>query len=320
MRSILMFLVAFLALCTALPVLGEEKQTTVAVNQWIKLDKARIGPRSDPALVYDPVAKRFLVLGGGMEIRNYNQNPHPYDDLALDESAGQWENLFPAGKNWGPKFGDATPPGFKNEVFDLIDKEGNVRPNLGTYRGVWDYNQYAYDSDRKRGWFYARGHTVSYDPATRTWQDLAPATQPTGGKDKPPLLWGSMCYDPVNKKVLLFGGGNVQTERGDPGTWIYDPATNSWSQVQFKSAALDEPRKQGQRLQIRTKALAEAVRARYFRAELSADKQIHRAEQATRLAADIAALGESLKKAGSSADQQEKQQITWAMPEVETAW
>jgi hypothetical protein len=318
MRSISIFLSAFLALATALRVLGDERPAA-AVNQWAKLDKARIGPRSDPALVYDPTAKRFLVLGGGIEIRNYNQNPHPYDDLAFDESAGQWENLYPSGKNWGPKFGDAAPPGFKNEVFAMVDKEGNIRPNLCTYRGVWYYNQYAYDSASKRVWFYARGHTFSYDPATRTWRDLAPATQPTGGNDKPPLLWGAMCYDPVNKKVLLFGGGNVQTERGDPGTWTYDPASNTWSQLEFKSAALDGPRKQAEGIQTRTKALAEAVRARYFHAELAEHKKVDRAEQAGRLAADVAALSESLKKAESSADKQEKQQIAWAMPDIEVA-
>src|SRR5262245_39790266 len=140
MRAISILLIAFLALSIGIPAFGDDKPITGTANQWVKLDKARIGPRSDPALVYDEVAKRFLVLGGGMEIRNYNANPHPYDDLALDLSARQWENLYPAGKNWGPKFGDTTPPQFKNEVFELTDKDGNVRPNLCTYRGVWYYN------------------------------------------------------------------------------------------------------------------------------------------------------------------------------------
>jgi hypothetical protein len=42
-----------------------------------------------------------------------------------------------------------------------------------------------------------------------------------------------MCYVPPIKKVLLFGGGNVQTERGDPGTWTYDPATNAWEEIKL---------------------------------------------------------------------------------------
>ncbi|HKB37476.1 MAG TPA: kelch repeat-containing protein [Gemmataceae bacterium] len=283
------------------------------------MDKARIGPRGDPALVYDPEGKRFLVLGGGISWPIYARQPHPFDDLALDRQAGQWENLFPPKKKWGPRFGDATPPPFKNEVFALSDKDGNVRPNLSTYRGVYYYNQYAYDSDRKRVYFHARGHTFCYDPAARTWTDLAPSTSPTGGKDKPPLLWGSLCYDPVNRKILLFGGGNVQTERGDPGTWTYDPASNTWSQLHFKSAALEELRKQCKEAHAKTKGLAEAVRARSFHAELPDQKEVNLAKRASQLIVDLATLSKALKKANHQADKQEKLQIAWALPEIDSA-
>src|SRR5262245_17100740 len=289
MRSASTLFTATLLLLAACPVLGDEKQPT-PTNTWVRLNTAKIGPRGDPALVFDAVAERFVLLGGGISWPSDANQPHPFDYWALDRSAGLWENLYPANKKWGPKFGDAKPPGFKNEVFALMDKEGNVRPNLSTYRGVYYYNQYAYDSDTKRVYFHARGHTFSYDPAERTWKDLAPDTSPTGGKDKPPLLWGSMCYDPVNKKVLLFGGGNVLSERGDPGTWTYDPESNTWRQLQFKSPALDGPRKQCEAAHARSKELAEAVRARYFHAELPEQKKINLAEKAKQLAADVAEL------------------------------
>src|SRR5262245_58561846 len=256
MRARGKLLIPFFLLLIAAPAHGDDRKAAPAANTWVRLDKARIGPRGDPALVYDPVGKRFLVLGGGIPWPVYAKQPHPFDDLALDQSAGQWENLYPANKKWGPKFGDCTPPPFNNEVFALSDKEGNVRPNLSTYRGVYYYNQYAFDSDSKRVFFHARGHTFSYDPAARTWKNLTPETSPTGGKDRPPLLWGSLCYDPVNKKVLLFGGGNVLSERGDPGTWSYDPAANTWSQLKFKSAALDTPRTQCETLLARLTAMA----------------------------------------------------------------
>src|SRR5690349_6009408 len=116
-------LFATLLLLAGGPVFADEKQPRPSVNTWVKLDKARIGPRGDPALVFDPVGKRFLILGGGISWPIYARQPHPFDDLALNRSAGQWENLFPANKNWGPKFGDAKPPPFKNEVFALTDKE-----------------------------------------------------------------------------------------------------------------------------------------------------------------------------------------------------
>src|SRR5262245_17936345 len=317
MRPVLTFCYASVLLSAAGPVSGDEKQPTA--NTWVKLDKAQIGPRGDPALIFDPVAKRFLVLGGGIPWPVYAKQPHPFDDLALDQSTGQWENLYPANKKWGAKFGVATPPPFQNEVFALTDKEGNVRPNLSTYRGVYYYNQYAYDSDTKRVYFHARGHTFSYDPAARTWRDLAPDTSPTGGKDKPPLLWGSMCYDPVNKKTLLFGGGNVLSERGDPGTWTYDAGTNIWRQLQFKSEALDGPRKQCEEAQAGSKELAEAVRARYFHAELPEQKKVNLAEKAKELIGDVEALSAALTKAEAKADKHEKRQLARAMPELDTA-
>jgi len=319
MRVSGMSLISILLLPVAVVVFGDEKQETLVANTWVKLENARMGPRGDPALVFDPVAQRFLVLGGGIAWPIYGKQPHPYDDLALDRSAGKWENVFPAGKNWGPRFGDATPPAFKNEVFDLLDTEGNVRPNLSTYRGVYYYNQYAYDSDRKRVYFYARGHTFCYDPKARAWRDLAPATSPTGGPDQPPLLWSSMCYDPVNKQVLLFGGGNALTERGDVGTWAYDPDSNNWSQLEFRSLALDEPRTRCEMLHAQSKVLAEALRARHFHAELPEQQNVNLAEHANRLTAEIALVSAALTKAESLADQHEKRQIAWAQLDLDAA-
>ena len=40
-----------------------------------------------------------------------------------------------------------------------------------------------------------------------------------------------MCYDQHTRQFVLFGGGNVQSERGDPGTWIFTPATNTWERL-----------------------------------------------------------------------------------------
>src|SRR5262249_52426004 len=142
---------------------------------------------------------------------------------------------------------------------------------------------------------------------------------PAGGPDQPPLLWSSMCYDPVNRQVLLFGGGNVLTERGDPGTWAYDPASNVWSQLHFRSVALDGPRQQCEVLQATSKVLAEAVRARHFHAELPGQKPVNLADDARQLIASIALLSAALTKAEGQADQHEKLQIAWARPEVDAA-
>src|SRR5262245_29517439 len=112
------------ALALAGPVMGDEKRPEIGINTWVKLDGARIGPRCDHALLFDPIANRFLLLGGGIAWPIYAKQPHPFDDLAFDRAAGKWENLFPSGMDWGPRYGDANPPPFKDEFFALTDKEG----------------------------------------------------------------------------------------------------------------------------------------------------------------------------------------------------
>jgi hypothetical protein len=199
-------------------------------NTWSKLGDATLaGRRWDVPLGYAPELKRFLVLGGRTSWADYKK-PRPYDELALDLDKGQWENWFPPGKEWGPRVGPCQAPAWKDEHFGFRDTEGNVRPNWTVY-GTFSLGQkYDYDPDTKAFYVYAGGHTFRYDPAARRWADLAPKSHPEaelGGI----LLWSSMCYDRHNKRFVLFGGGNVQGERGDPGTWTYSPADNAWTRL-----------------------------------------------------------------------------------------
>src|SRR5947209_369901 len=90
-------------------------------NAWIRLDKAVIaGRRHDVPLGYSADLKRFLVLGGRTNFDDYKK-PRFYDELALDLKRGEWENWFPPGKNWGPRFGPCQAPGWKNETFGFQD-------------------------------------------------------------------------------------------------------------------------------------------------------------------------------------------------------
>jgi hypothetical protein len=201
-------------------------------NTWVKLEKAVIeGCRWDVPLGYDSAQKHFLILGGRTTWSDYKK-PRSYDVLTLDRKEGRWENTFPPGKDWGPRFGPCEAPAWKNEVFQFTDVKGNVRPNWTVY-GTFSLGQkYDYDPDTKTFVFYAGGHTFRYDPAERAWTDLAPKTHPEwelGGI----LLWSSLCYDRHNKQFVLFGGGNVQSERGDPGTCTYSPAANAWTHLQL---------------------------------------------------------------------------------------
>ena len=286
----------------------------IPANEWTKLDKATVGPRGNPPLVYDSASKRFMVLGGSLAWPDYPK-PHPFDELALDLSAGQWENWMPAGKDWGPPVGDVKAPNWKSESWGLIDRDGLVRPNMTTYRGGFYYNQYAWDPITNRAYFFARGSTFSYDPKSRAWKDHVPTTNPCG-KGGAPLLWGSMCADPVNKTILLFGGGNVMTDRGDPGTWTYDPATNTWSELKFTSAVLDGLSAKCEQHHEAAKRLAEALRARYYRADLPTDRSAKLDEVAVKLALDVAIMTMELAAVATRTDAsaQEKLQIGWVRP------
>jgi hypothetical protein len=204
-----------------------------SANTWTRLEQGDIpGQRWDVPLGYAPELGRFLVLGGRTSWGEYRKEPRPYDQLALDGKEGRWENWFPRGKDWGPRFGPCKAPSWKDERFDLIDAGANVRPNWTVYGTFSLGTKYDYDPDTRTFVFYAGGRTFRYDSGERVWTDLRPKTHPEkelGGV----LLWGSMCYDRHNKRFVLFGGGNVQSERGDPGTWTYTPATNIWEQLKL---------------------------------------------------------------------------------------
>lgn len=204
------------------------------VNTWFRQDQALIGPDRPIAVVWSPEVKRFMSLGW-ISNQYDKRAPYTYDELAFDAASGEWENWYPEGKDWGPKFGLSKTPGWKGERFK--DAEGNIRPNWPDYYWLLGAStNYTYLPDSGLFLFYVDGRTFSYDPVKRVWKDLAPASDPQNSTPlKSRMFWGSICYDAARKQVVLFGGGNTDTERGDPGTWIYSPSTNEWKQLELKS-------------------------------------------------------------------------------------
>ena len=204
-----------------------------APNDWVKLDKAVVaGRRWDVPVGYAPELRRFIILGGRSSFADYRK-PRSFDVLTLQPESNEWENDYPAGKNWGPRVGPCQAPAWNDEKFGFKDIEGNVRPNWTIY-GTFSLGQkYDYDPDTKAFYFYAGGSTFKYEPELRKWTDLQPATHPEkelGGT----LLWSSLVYDRHPKQWVLFGGGNIQSERGDPGTWTYAPAKNRWTPLRLQ--------------------------------------------------------------------------------------
>jgi N-acetylneuraminic acid mutarotase len=68
--------------------------------------------------------------------------------------------------------------------------------------------------------------TWAYDPTTNTWTDLHAAASP------PALISPSMAYDPGLRKIVLFGGsGSHAGVVFQNGTWAYDSAANTWTEL-----------------------------------------------------------------------------------------
>jgi hypothetical protein len=214
-----------LACCNAPPF---ARAADLPANEWVRQNKAMIGPDAPVAVVWSPQIKRFMSLGWISSAYD-RRAPYTYDELAFDPDSGQWENWYPEGKNWGPKFGLCQPPGWK-EKQTFRDVEGNVRPNWPDYYWLLGAaTNFTFLPKAGTYLFYIDGHTFTYDPQRRTWKDLAAKGDPQNSTPlKSQLFWGSICYDEAREQVVLFGGGNADTERGDPGTWIYTPADNTW--------------------------------------------------------------------------------------------
>ena len=65
----------------------------------------------------------------------------------------------------------------------------------------------------------------NYDVPSNTWTLVAPV----GGVKPPARCCTNFAYDSTNNVFLLYGGKNASGVLGD--TWVYDPITNAWSQI-----------------------------------------------------------------------------------------
>ena len=65
--------------------------------------------------------------------------------------------------------------------------------------------------------------TWVFDPSTNKWRDLKLDVEPSARGYSPTV------YDPVNKKIILFGGDHLDHTLAD--TWAYDVASRSWQNM-----------------------------------------------------------------------------------------
>jgi len=212
-------------------------------NRWVELRKDSVGARRGSALRYVPEAQAFF-LWGFMNADPDLLQEHPlmevpeYDVVYFDPAEGLWRNHLPRQRTveWSRKlplsyiprtYAGITTGSERTLLRGPTDEaDGVTRPELNIV-----FDQVTYHPGLRSLVYFTGGLTAAYDVAARRWLDLAPKHSP------PPVVGGSLVYDPVNDEVLLLGGGHV-AERGPEGktvgytgTWVYRNKDNEWRRL-----------------------------------------------------------------------------------------
>lgn len=218
-------------------------QTSLPPSQWVELRKDPASARRGSAIRYASEAKTFFLWGF------MNNNPDllqeqplmeipEYDMVAFDPSEGRWRSHLP--KQMEEEWSRRLPLAYVPRTYSGIttgsertvmrgatdDEEGIPRPDLNIV-----FDQVTYRPADNSLYYFTGGLTAKYDINRRRWSDLRPAHSP------PPVLGGSLAYDPLRDEIILFGGGHVAEQsadgkvRGYTGTWAYQIKANDWQQL-----------------------------------------------------------------------------------------
>ena len=230
---------------------GPQYLPQVPANTWTQVARDDQGARRMCSFRWVEEGGYFLLWGYHGFISEYYGNPEiPYDEnkeydiVAFDPRLGNWQSQFPLEKQ--EEWSRELPPMHECNSYQGITT-GSSRPQLKEREGVLrpdlniTFDQLSYDPPRKRMLYFTGGRTFAYDVVSRVWSDAAP-----GGNSPPPVLGGSLCYDPINDRIILSFGGKVAEPGPDgrpvgyTGTWAYDCTSSSWSRLE--TSELPPPR------------------------------------------------------------------------------
>jgi N-acetylneuraminic acid mutarotase len=165
-------------------------------NTWAQLKPAGALPlpRRSPAIAYDPVTRRLIMFGGYSDAGALN------DTWAYDSGADAWTKLEPRG----------TSPSARGDHSIAYDP---VSRRVIMFGGRGDTGTVLSDA-----W--------AYDPVANTWTELRPS-----GAQPPARSRHSMAYDLTSARMIIFGGQDIAGGSLDD-TWAYDPAANTWTELE----------------------------------------------------------------------------------------
>ncbi len=226
-------------------------------NRWVELSRDAVGARRGSAVRYASGARAFFLWG------YMNADPEllqeqplmripEYDVVAFDPEDGRWRNHFP--KPWEELWSRRLPLAYVPRTYAGIttgsertvlrvntdEEPAAPRPDLNIV-----FDQVAYRPADSSLYYFTGGLTAAYDTLRRRWRDVEPQHSP------PPVLGGSLAWDPVHDGMVLFGGGYVAERgpdgklRGNTGTWIYSIRERDWKML---SLDLEPPPRMNTRL------------------------------------------------------------------------
>ena len=194
-------------------------RSEIPPNTFVEVTRNEVGGHFFSQAIYAASVK--ALVSWGTQTHHHPIRTHETRHFLIDEN--RWIDAVPPGKEtaWTGKpkqWPDWSICSTAGEFYQRDDVQ-MPRPSSSFYQVCWD-------DHNGRLLFYGASMTFSNDPARCEWKLIHDKHE----KAQPPalLLWGSLCYELVNKQVILFGGGGVDRPDGRPHTWAFDVTTDRW--------------------------------------------------------------------------------------------
>jgi N-acetylneuraminic acid mutarotase len=168
---------------------------------WTELSPPVTPPPLTGFGAYVPSTGRLIVFGGEADTGVFD------DAWTYDPVANYWNELDPSGAVLPPRE-------YESVAYDPITRR------VIMFGGLTGANN-------------CLNETWAYDPYADAWTNLHPA-----GALPAARAWGTMVCDPDTGKLIMFGGmtggfkGRLVPRGQLSETWAYDPAANTWTQLE----------------------------------------------------------------------------------------
>ena len=207
-------------------VLATAAAAPIPPGKFLQVAEDDVGGHLFSQVIYAPTTGE--LVSWGTRIHSKPIRAHETQHFLPDRN--QWIDAWPPGKEkaWAGKFKRWGDWWICHPTGSFYERDGvrMPRPNSSFTQACWD-------AHNRRIVLYVGSMTFSYDPKARRWKLIHARTV----AEQPPamLLWGSMCYDPTRRQVLLFGGGGVNAADGRPHTWALDVTSDTWRKLDLKT-------------------------------------------------------------------------------------